>query len=221
MNQVIMGYKLTHDSGFAPNPFHGALTLATCRPPIRRCRQPGDWIAGFASRQLVTKARKKGVVIPFMGLLYLAQVTKVMLLSEYFDNPRFAQKKSVKDSPHEIERAGDNIYFCDQQGQYQQLPNNHHVPGDKPHDLSGVNALICSDFWYLGRKCFVPQRGWSTVLGAQEISLARLFKLPSDFVQAMLLHFNTHGIKPGINADPCLWDSSVSKASSCGIARHA
>ncbi|MGE3595803.1 MAG: hypothetical protein AB7N70_09645 [Dehalococcoidia bacterium] len=42
-----MSYKMTHDTGFAPNPFWGCLTLATCKPGIRQTRGPGDWIAGF------------------------------------------------------------------------------------------------------------------------------------------------------------------------------
>ena len=48
---AVMGYKLRHDTGFAPNPFHGFLTLATCKPAIRRCRAKGDWVAGFASKE--------------------------------------------------------------------------------------------------------------------------------------------------------------------------
>ena len=46
---VTMGYKMTHDTGFAPNPFHGVLTLATCKPKIRACRKADDWVAGFAT----------------------------------------------------------------------------------------------------------------------------------------------------------------------------
>ena len=32
----IFSYVITHDSGFAPNPFGGFLTLATCKPKIRK-----------------------------------------------------------------------------------------------------------------------------------------------------------------------------------------
>ena len=48
MNKA-MGYKMTHDTGFAPNPFHGALTLATCKPAVRLTRGRCDWVAGFTS----------------------------------------------------------------------------------------------------------------------------------------------------------------------------
>ena len=33
------------DYGFAPNPYFGYCTLATCKPVIRRCAGVGDWIA--------------------------------------------------------------------------------------------------------------------------------------------------------------------------------
>ena len=29
----IYAYVVTHDNGFAPNPFHGFCTLATCKAP--------------------------------------------------------------------------------------------------------------------------------------------------------------------------------------------
>ena len=32
---------MTHDTGFAPNPFFDVLTLATCKPGIRRVSRPG------------------------------------------------------------------------------------------------------------------------------------------------------------------------------------
>lgn len=209
---AIRGYKLTHDSGFAPNPFHGALTLATCMVKIRSARRPGDWVAGFASKGLVEQARANGVAIPYMGLIYLGKVSEVMPLWKYFEDPRFALKKNRVDSAYEIERAGDNIYFRNAAGNYEQVPNRHHGPGDLTHDVSGVNAVICRDFWYLGRKCFVPQGGWDTLLGAQRIDKARLSSLPEDFVQGVLLHFRARGIKPGINADPCLWKTVTSTA---------
>jgi len=50
----LVSYKMTHDSGFAPNPFHGYRTLATCKPGIRRSgnRRVGDLVAGFTSGAL-------------------------------------------------------------------------------------------------------------------------------------------------------------------------
>lgn len=218
---AVRGYKLTHDSGFAPNPFHGTLTLATCMVKIRSTRQRGDWVAGFASAKLVDLARANGVEIPSMGLIYLARVSEVMSLGCYFEDPRFALKKNKIDSPHEIERAGDNIYHHDATGAYAQVRNLHHEPGYLPHDVSGINALVCADFWYLGRKCFVPEGGWRSLLGSQRIEKARLSALPEDFVQSMLLLLRARGTKTGINADPCLWTTPPGTAPHCRPTRKA
>lgn len=42
-------YIITRDYGFAPNPFYGCCTLATCKPRIRKAAQKDDWIIGFGS----------------------------------------------------------------------------------------------------------------------------------------------------------------------------
>lgn len=43
----IYRYIWTHDSGMAPCPDGGQITLATCKPVIRRVARPGDWVIGF------------------------------------------------------------------------------------------------------------------------------------------------------------------------------
>jgi hypothetical protein len=65
----LVSYKMTHDSGFAPNPFHGYLTLATCKPGIRRSgsRRVGDWIAGFTSAALCGDAVGRNVLVAHPG----------------------------------------------------------------------------------------------------------------------------------------------------------
>jgi hypothetical protein len=56
----LFAYKMTHDTGFAPNPFHGACTLATCKPQIRLHKRVGDWIAGFTSKRLNGDGSRNG-----------------------------------------------------------------------------------------------------------------------------------------------------------------
>ncbi len=57
-------YLMTHDSGFAPNPFHGHLTLTTFMTDIRRTKMLDQWGAGFASKALV-KTREFWVYLVF------------------------------------------------------------------------------------------------------------------------------------------------------------
>ena len=40
-------YVVDRDFGFAPNPFHGYCTLATCKPKIRNGASIGNWIMGI------------------------------------------------------------------------------------------------------------------------------------------------------------------------------
>src|SRR5262245_31415483 len=42
----LYSYVVARDYGFAPNPFYGFCTLATCKPDIRRTADIGDWIVG-------------------------------------------------------------------------------------------------------------------------------------------------------------------------------
>ena len=38
----LFSYKMTSDTGFAPNPFGRRVTLATCKPMIRQSTHEGD-----------------------------------------------------------------------------------------------------------------------------------------------------------------------------------
>lgn len=216
---LVMGYKMTHDSGFAPNPFHGYLTLATCKPVIRRTRVRGNWVAGFASKALVHQARSRGVQLPYMGLVYLMQVTEdPQPLAAYFEDPRFALKKPTLDTRSPRLRCGDNIYSDDGKGGYRWWPNEHHKQSSLLHDTGGRNALISSNFWYFGRKALVPPEGWALFLG-EKLSDGRSFYCPPMFLERISDYFHEMGIKSGIHGDPCLWASDLgdSGAKICSI----
>ncbi len=203
MNRAI-GYKMTHDSGFAPNPFHGYLTLATCKPKVRQARRAGDWVAGFASKELVDRSRKSGLQIPFKGLIYLMRVAESLPLDSYFDDRRFAKKRPTFELGSLMERSGDNIYYRDETGRYRQLRNESHGDGDLHHDTEGKNALVATEFYYFGRNCFAPAEGWTRFLGAS-LSDGRTFNCPPGFVDKLLGHFSQNGIRPGISGSPCGW----------------
>jgi hypothetical protein len=143
MEYRLFAYKLTHDSGFAPNPFHGYGTLATCKPQIRLKKGVGDWIAGFTSRRL------NGDEPGNERLVYLMRVDEKMGLEEYFTDPRFEKKKPTQRSERRIDLVGDNIYFRER-GQWKQLPNRNHSPADIARDTGGRCVLISETFAYFG-----------------------------------------------------------------------
>jgi len=139
----LFAYKMTHDGGFAPNPFHGYCTLATCKPQIRLKKGVGDWIAGFTSRTLNSDDPGAERVV------YLMHVDEKLGLEEYFTDPRFEKKKPTQRSARRIDLVGDNIYYRER-GQWKQVPNRNHSPEDLARDTGGRCVLISETFAYFG-----------------------------------------------------------------------
>lgn len=216
----VMGYKMTHDTGFAPNPFFGFLTLATCKPSIRRTRLNGDWVAGFASRALVQNARACNVDVPYMGLVYLMQVTEdPMPLAEYFRDRRFAKKKPRPAALCPQRRCGDNIYASDGRGGFRQINNLYHGEDFLARDVGGRNVLISSNFWYFGHKAFVPEGGWSRFLGVDLPEVRNHFYCPDRFLSRILDYFHQKNFDCRFQLDPCMWPrpkSEANRGSYCG-----
>lgn len=110
----LFSYVVARDFGFAPNPFGGVCTLATCKPEIRQRAMVGDWVAGIAS---VADSR-----VP--SLTYVMRVDEVLTYDAYWEDPRFHSKKpsrfgSVK------QLFGDNIYRRDARGAWLQADSHH------------------------------------------------------------------------------------------------
>ena len=100
----IYSYVVRYDSGFAPNPFYGYCTLATCKPPIRRAANIGDWVVGSGSND--RSIRRGG------RMVYAMRVTEVITFDEYSEDPRFEPKKPYRRGSRK-QSCGDNIYFRD------------------------------------------------------------------------------------------------------------
>lgn len=150
-------YKMTHDTGFAPNPYHGVLTLATCKPVIRKCAKEGYWISGWASN--IVQGKDQEFNDKAQKLIYLAKVSKVLNFEEYWNN--YPQKRqpnksvergkecfkscgnSITIKNNDISFCGDNIYEPDDNESFgfKQHENPHHGEGNKTHDLNGKNVL--------------------------------------------------------------------------------
>lgn len=141
----LFSYVVARDYGFAPNPFYGVCTLATCKPAIRRVASVGDWIVGTGS-----SLRKRNGF-----LVYVMCVTETMTFNEYWEDERFRQKR-----PHlrgsKKQAFGDNIYFRDASGNWHQQ-NSHHSNEDGSPNMRNIRrdtqtdrVLISTDFAYWG-----------------------------------------------------------------------
>ena len=136
---------VARDFGFAPNPFFGCCTLATCKPIIRRVAEVGDWVVGTGS----ASNRRAGY------LVFAMRVCEAMSYNEYWADARYQRKKpnlrgSVKQA------FGDNIYFKGVAGNWKQLDSHHSYKSGTPNphniknDTQTDRVLLSDDFAYFG-----------------------------------------------------------------------
>ena len=145
---ILHSYIVAYDSGFAPNPFNGFCTLATCKPEIRKRAAVGDWIIGTGSNR---KGVRRGGF-----LVYAMRVQEALTFAEYSNDPRFARKKPNLGGSYRM-ACGDNIYSPDPvTGGWKQLNSYHSQDDGSPaqkhinRDTSVNRVLISNDFVYFG-----------------------------------------------------------------------
>lgn len=139
-------YVVARDYGFSPNPFFGVCTLAACKPKIRAVAETGDWVIGTGSARW---ARQRRVV-------YAMRVTGAMSFDDYWNDPRFQQKKpNLRGSKKQA--FGDNIYFRDASSHcWVQADSHHSLPDGSPNkqnvdaDTGTNRVLLSDDFVYWG-----------------------------------------------------------------------
>ena len=137
----LYSYVVTWDGGFAPNPFYGFCTLATCKPKIRKTACSGDWILGTVSKSQSPEPR----------LIYAMRVTETLSYNEYWRDARFRAKR-----PDVGAACGDNMYCRNADGQWRQGPG-YHGPDAVWHDTQTDRVLVSDDFIYWGSAApFLP-----------------------------------------------------------------
>jgi hypothetical protein len=134
-------YKLVSDVGAAPCVEDGLLSLAICKPMIRRAAEPGDLIFGFAGRSMCADAP-----VPADALLYVARIDEKLPGDVYFADERFAARRDCV-----YRRTGDR---------FEQRPGalHHTRPENLVHDLGEhpgypkAWVLLSRDFRYFGSR---------------------------------------------------------------------
>lgn len=150
----LFSYVVARDYGFAPNPFGGYCSLATCKPDIRQRANVGDWVAGIASAGDSNTPR----------LVYVMRVDEVLTYDSYWEDSRFDCKKpsnlgSVK------QLFGDNIYHRNGNGGWIQVDSHHSCPDGSPNpanianDTQSEGVLVSQRFAYWGSRAIeIPKR---------------------------------------------------------------
>jgi hypothetical protein len=197
-------YIVSHDSGFAPNPFWGQCTLACCKPAIRRSigrrwpSNPDTWIVGISPKSRGHE------------LIYMMRVDHCVGFPEYYEN--FPQKRPDY-SKDKVHTRGDNIYQPIDGG-FVQLRSLHSIDHKKDswsedkktmrRDLSGEYVLISDNFIYYGKDTvriegpmreMIPGRGCRCNFSQEAIKALEKYinERSVDFQNGTLL------------ADPDLW----------------
>lgn len=143
----VYSYKISRDYGFAPNPFHGVCTLATCKPKIRKAAQVGDLIIGCGS---AANGRRGKVICAF-------RICKKMTFQQYWEDGLYSVKRpNFRSSTSHA--YGDNIYHRDAEGGWIQ-DKSHHSFADgslnqdnlKRDTATSDMVLLGRDFVYFGR----------------------------------------------------------------------
>jgi hypothetical protein len=203
----LFSYKMTHDTGFAPNPFGHTLTLATCKPYMRKSKEKGQWIAGFTSVELNNDP------VGEERLVYLMRVGEKLHMRGYFADSRFQNKIPNVNSVNPIERVGDNIYRplvpgATDPSHFEQLINPHHWASDRPcqqhlaDDILGQYVLIADLFYYFGScPLSIPAEYRPRVPQGP----AKEGYLTPAALAARFIRFIQENHKQGIHCDPTDW----------------
>ncbi len=142
----LYSYVVARDFGFAPNPFFGFCTLATCKPKIRQHASVGDWVVGTGAK----------LVYGYSGrLIYAMQVSEILDFDTYWNDPRFIQKRPNLTGSLQV-LYGDNIYHR-VGGRWVQADSHHSLEHGRVNkenltwDTSVNRLLVASKFIYWGR----------------------------------------------------------------------
>ena len=129
----LFSYVVKTDAGFAPNPDGGFLSLACCKPKIRKYARVGDWVMG-THRTAIDPA----------AVCWIGEVAAAVDFGTYGSDPRFLGKHPTE------ENNGDSIYYRDERRRLKWRPNRHHPIECMTHDTSVDRVLLFNRFWYFG-----------------------------------------------------------------------
>ena len=197
-------YVVVYDHGFAPNPYFGYCTLATCKSGIRKGAQLGDWIAGVGSRRKSHAGQ----------LIFAMKVEETLSFEDYWMDPRFLCKRPFRSGSLKL-RYGDNIYHRSIDNETWLQEDSAHSCADGTIDLRHMQidtraprVLISQHYSYFGGSAIdIPERFWSWDSYDLRLKLGRnyLCNFPSDFREAFIDWIET--LPRGIGGEPSDWAS--------------
>lgn len=194
----LYSYVVARDFGFAPNPFFGFCTLATCKPRIRKHASVGDWVIGTGA---------KGTYKYLGRLIYAMQVSEILNFDKYWNDPRFILKRpNLKGSLKVM--YGDNIYRREGR-RWVQADSHHSLPGGRLNKANlvwdtGVDRLlVATKFVYWGRSApTIPTRFRSFGKEKVDICSGRGHRVFTGDLPGAFAGWLEHEGKWGVQGDP-------------------
>ena len=193
-------YKIEHDYGLAPNPFHGYCTLAVCKSQIRNSSRLnlGDWIIGIGSQALNNKNK----------IVFIMQVEETMSFHNYWSDVRF-QNKKPKINGSLVQMYGDNFYHYDEREKKWIQENSAHsnekgkLNNDHlKRDVGGEKVLISQTFYYFGNESIkIPEIFFDEMNGIK----LRNYKILDSNTGQQFIQWLSHNFEKGIHGDPSSW----------------
>ena len=153
-------YKMTADNGGAPCVYRGMLSLAICKPKIRKTADEGALVFGFGGKRLGGR------------LIYAAYVTEKPPVGEYYANSRFLNRpdciyRNVNGRPKRIENA-------------QFHTGSDESPTDVGNHFEKAYVLLSKNFCYFGATGTTDYQKCSPALMAMLKRLKRGHRLNHD-----------------------------------------
>lgn len=202
-------YKIEHDWGFAPNPFHGTLTLATCKGDIRGCKElrQGDFVIGFGSKTMGNLGK----------MIYAMRVDEILTFDQYYVDPRYQCKKPIKNGSL-VQMYGDNVYHTDtSKNAERKFIQDHcaHSHDDwsfyQEHydrDTRCDRVLLSKTFYYFGDQCIDIPDEFSDIRLSDTDMRGNMKYTDLEGQDAIIMAFIewlAANYEPGIHGDPCNW----------------
>jgi len=129
---MIYSYLLVTDNGSAPCVQQNILSLAICKPRIRKSAKVGDYIIAFSSKSMKISQNAK--------IIYIAKITNKLKLNKYY--PEYKNRKD-----------------CIYDNNLTLIKNNYHNNCNIEKDINGKYVLISNEFIYFGNNFInVPQK---------------------------------------------------------------
>ena len=142
----LFSYVVARDYGFAPNPFFGCCSLATCKPTIRETARHNDWIVG-------TSASRDG---PARYVVFVMRVTRLLTFNQYWRDPEYKNKKPQHASESQVcfrrqYLSARQRWSMDTDGFPPQQTRRTENDANIQHDTSVDRVLVSTDYRYWGR----------------------------------------------------------------------